>query len=618
MITCTANMKQYIEQSLQNAENNISKITDHIKNMEGMSGLKTRHFYNNLLNIPDARYLEIGTWKGSSVCSAMCGNKATVVCIDNWSEFGGPKDEFLANFNTYKGENKASFIEQDCFTVDTYTLPKFNIYMYDGNHTKNSYYNALLHFYNCLDNTFIFIVDDWNWRDVRDGTFESIRKLNLDVLYEKEIRLTWDDSHTDQEYGKETWWNGIYIAVLHKRRKDTLRIDYKSNKSELCELGRIYDTDKSSQRDNPIDIRYCHPYTIFYEGIFRAIKNDHLKIAELGILDGGSLRMWRDYFTNSEIYGFDNDRNLITNFKNSHRITLNHIDVTDKDNIVQSLKSLNCTFDIIIDDTTHRLEDQIKIIKNAYQYLRPGGVLIIEDIFKSTRENDYINPLKNILEYFSDYYFIDLDSKRKNSHGWNNDKLLVLVRAGGEPLLKITNKLTIITPCYRINNLQKVKESINFDFVDEWIIVYDATKVTENPNLFPAHPKIKEYIHTGEGISGNPQRNYALTKVSNPNTSLYYLDDDNVLHPDIYNLLRVLDNTKIYTFRQGDRLKGNNINVGSIDTAMCIIPFKTCKEVRWIPEKYDADGYYIKECYELNRDNYIFVDNDLCYYNKLA
>jgi SAM-dependent methyltransferase len=610
-------MKQYIEQSLQNAENNISKITDHIKNMEGMSGLKTRHFYNNLLNIPDARYLEIGTWKGSSVCSAMCGNKATVVCIDNWSEFGGPKDEFLSNFNTYKGENNAMFIEQDCFTVDTYTLPKFNIYMYDGNHSKNSHYNALLHFYNCLDNTFIFIVDDWNWRDVRDGTFESIRKLNLDVLYEKEIRLTWDDSHTDQQYGKETWWNGIYIAVLHKRRKDTLRIDYKSNKSELCELGRIYDTDKSSQRDNPIDIRYCHPYTIFYEGLFRSIKNHNLKIAELGILDGASLRMWRDYFTNSEIYGFDNDRNLITNFKNSDRITLNHIDVTDKDNILQSFKALDLTFDIIIDDTTHRLEDQLRIIKTVYQYLRPGGVLIIEDIFKSTREDDYINPLKNILEYFSDYYFVDLDSKRKNSHGWNNDKLLVLVKAGGEPLLKITNKLTIITPSYRINNLQKVKESINFDFVDEWIIVYDATKVTENPNLFLGHPKIKEYIHIAEGISGNPQRNYALTKVSNPNTSLYYLDDDNLLHPDIYNLLRVLDNTKIYTFRQGDRLKGNNINVGSIDTAMCIIPFNTCKHVRWIPEKYDADGYYIKECYDLNRDNYIFVDNDLSYYNKI-
>jgi predicted O-methyltransferase YrrM len=611
--------KDLIDKAIYNAEKHISKITEGIKNMDGMSGLKTRHFYNNLLDTTDARYLEIGTWKGSSVCSAMCGNKATVVCIDNWSEFGGPKEEFITNFNTYKGENNASFIEKDCFQVDTYTLPKFNIYMYDGNHSKDSHYNALLHYYNCLDNTFIFIVDDWNWRDVREGTFDSIRKLKLDVLYEKEIRLTQDNSHTDQQYGRETWWNGIYIAVLHKRRNETLRIDYKTNKSELCELGRIYDTDKSSQRDCPNNITYCHPYTLFYENLFRNVKNSPLKIAEIGILHGASLRMWRDYFTNSEIYGFEYDNNLITNFKNSFnndRITLSHIDVTDRTSVIDSFKTLNQTFDIIIDDSTHNFEDQIRIIKNCYQYLRPGGVMIIEDIFRTNREEDYITPLYPIIQHFSDYYFLDLDHKNKNSGTWNNDKLFVLTKAGGEPL--INNKLTIITPASRPANLHKLKQSINFNYVDEWIIVYDQSKISQNPNLFSGHPKIKEYIYTGDGISGNPQRNYALTKVSNKDTSLYYLDDDNIVHPDLYNLVKILDNTKIYTFRQFDRLKGNNIKVGSIDTAMFIIPFQTCKNVRWIPEKYDADGYYIKECYDLSGDNHIFVNNELCYYNKLV
>ena len=84
--------------AFKNAENEISKVTPELLNMEGMTGKKTRHFYNNLMNKEDSRYLEIGTWKGSSVCSAMCGNKAKVVCIDNWSEFGGPKNEFLQNF----------------------------------------------------------------------------------------------------------------------------------------------------------------------------------------------------------------------------------------------------------------------------------------------------------------------------------------------------------------------------------------------------------------------------------------------------------------------------------------------------------------------------------------
>lgn len=213
--------KTLIDTAFLNAENNISKITNDIIAMEGMSGIKTRHFYNNLLNTEDARYLEIGTWKGSSVCSAMCNNKAKVVCIDNWSEFvfknkKSPKFEFTQNFEKFKGQNDATFIENDCFKVNVSLLPKFNIFMYDGNHTDESHYKALLHYYDCLDDIFIFIVDDWNWSDVRTGTLKSIQKLKLKVLYEKQIRLTWDNSHTPQPLAKDTWWNGIYVAILQK------------------------------------------------------------------------------------------------------------------------------------------------------------------------------------------------------------------------------------------------------------------------------------------------------------------------------------------------------------------------------------------------------------------
>jgi hypothetical protein len=211
-------LKQHIENAFKNAGKGVSKVTGEILTMEGMSGKKTRHFYNNLMNKDDARYLEIGTWKGSSVCSAMCGNKATVVCIDNWSEFGGPKSEFLTNFNKYKGNNNANFIEQDCFTVDTSHLPKFNIYMYDGNHAEDSHYKALIHYYNCLDTTFIFIVDDWNWKEVRDGTLNSFKQLNLTVLYSREIKTTNDNSCVSRgSPEQQEWHNGIYVAILQKQ-----------------------------------------------------------------------------------------------------------------------------------------------------------------------------------------------------------------------------------------------------------------------------------------------------------------------------------------------------------------------------------------------------------------
>jgi hypothetical protein len=316
---------------------------------------------------------------------------------------------------------------------------------------------------------------------------------------------------------------------------------------------------------------------------------------------------------------------LINNFKqnfDNDRINLSHIDVTNKDSIVKVFSELNVLYDIIIDDTTHQIDDQIRIIENTYQYLKPGGILIIEDIFKSYNENDYINRLAPILDKFQDYYFIELDHINKNSTAWDNDKLFVLVKKGDEPIFKNTNKLTIITPSYRINNLLEIKKSINFEYIEEWIIVYDGSKILNNPNLFEnqENKKIKEYLYKCEegGISGNSQRNYALSKVTNPDTLLYYLDDDNIVHPKLYALLNIIDNNKIYSFNQYNRIKGNNMRVNCIDTAMVIIPYNLCKNVKWILNLYAADGYYIEECYNECKNIHVYVNNDLCYYNKIG
>ena len=149
--------------SLKKTDNYESKITDEILEMEGMSGKKTRHFYNNICSMNGARYLEIGTWKGSSLCSAMCNNNMTCVAIDNFHQYGGPKEEFMANFNKFKGLNNATFIEKSCWDVNVNTIGPFNIYMYDGSHRAECHFKALNHYLDCLDNEFIYLVDDWNF-----------------------------------------------------------------------------------------------------------------------------------------------------------------------------------------------------------------------------------------------------------------------------------------------------------------------------------------------------------------------------------------------------------------------------------------------------------------------
>jgi SAM-dependent methyltransferase len=396
-----------------------------------------------------------------------------------------------------------------------------------------------------------------------------------------------------------------------------MKIDYKLTVSDLCGIGKKYDTDKSSQRENVSITRHCHPYTLFYDSLFREYKDTKLEVAEIGILEGASIRMWREYFQNSHITGFEYDMNLINNFKDTERVTLAYMDVKNKSSIIASLKNQNKVYDIIIEDSTHYFEDQIRVIENAHQYLKDGGVLIIEDIFRSYDENDYYNALAPILDNFQDFYFVDLEHVNRVSTGWNNDKLFILVKKGAEPIFKNKNKMTIITPSYRTTNLQKIKDSIDFDYVDEWIIVYDGRKIGECPNLFADNTKVKEYVYTGDGISGNQQRNFGLSKITNKDTYLYYLDDDNIIYKPFYKLLDIIDKGKMYTFNQKNRIKGHTINVGSIDTAMCLIHASLCEGIQWIPNKYDADGYYIKACYDKNIDKHIYVDEDMSLYNAL-
>lgn len=199
-----------------------TKLPDWILEMDGMSGKKYRHFINNLIsNIEDSRYLEVGCWKGSTSCAAIYGNNVKAYCIDNWAEFGGPKNIFYENIQRCTDECddiEIVFEEGDFRNIKYDDIGKYNIYLFDGPHRKEDQYDGLVIPQVALDDEFIFICDDWNWEPVRSGTFEAIANSNLEVLYAIEIRTTDDDSYPPEENTKQNsdWHNGYYISVLKK------------------------------------------------------------------------------------------------------------------------------------------------------------------------------------------------------------------------------------------------------------------------------------------------------------------------------------------------------------------------------------------------------------------
>ena len=189
-----------------------------VLNMEGMSGRKCRFFLNNLIRLlPDPRYLEVGSWQGSTLCSAINGNTVRATAIDNWSEFGGPRDAFFANVSTFKSPTAdLRVIENDFRSVDYSSIGKCNVFLFDGPHSLQDQYDGVLLALPALDSQFVLIVDDWNWRQVRTATLGAIVKLDLSLLYGLEIRTTLDDTHAEQVRQYSDWHNGCFISVLQK------------------------------------------------------------------------------------------------------------------------------------------------------------------------------------------------------------------------------------------------------------------------------------------------------------------------------------------------------------------------------------------------------------------
>lgn len=196
------------------------KIPDWIRYMDGASGKKYRYFINNLIgSIKNARYLEIGTWAGSTACSALYGNKVKTVCVDNWSEFGGPKDIFFNNIEKVKTSDiDFSFIENDFDLIDYNSIGKFNVYMYDGDHSFESQYKGISKVLPALDDTFILIVDDWNWRRVREGTLSAIKDNSLNVICSIEIKTMQQEVSwaPDVIAAYSDWHNGYFISLIKK------------------------------------------------------------------------------------------------------------------------------------------------------------------------------------------------------------------------------------------------------------------------------------------------------------------------------------------------------------------------------------------------------------------
>lgn len=214
------NYAKLIKNAYEKALTEKSNLPNWILTLNGMSGKRYRHFVNNLIaTVPNARYLEIGSWKGSTALSAIYGNKVSSVCIDNWSQFGNVREEFCNNaVRCTNDDTQLELHEGDFRNVNYSDIGKHNVYFFDGPHEEQDQYDGLALALPALDDEFILIIDDWNDPRPRNGTMRAIAEFEIEVKYSIQIRTVngVDAVYPDPHMENSLWHNGYYFAVCKK------------------------------------------------------------------------------------------------------------------------------------------------------------------------------------------------------------------------------------------------------------------------------------------------------------------------------------------------------------------------------------------------------------------
>lgn len=132
-------------------------------------------------------------------------------------------------------------------------------------------------------------------------------------------------------------------------------------------------------------------YFYSYEKIFSRFINKKIIFVEIGILNGGSLFMWREYFgKKARIIGIDNNQKAKTWEKYGFEIFIG--DQSDK-NFWDNFKKKIGRIDILLDDGGHTDIQQATTLFCCAKNINDGGVLVIEDTHTSYLK-EFGNPSK--------------------------------------------------------------------------------------------------------------------------------------------------------------------------------------------------------------------------------
>jgi len=147
----------------------------------------------------------------------------------------------------------------------------------------------------------------------------------------------------------------------------------------LTGLADLYGSDKGNIK---------HGYTKIYEKLIADLtpnrKTARLRVGEIGVACGASLRMWANYLPHSQIEGFDIRPDCANLCKDLPNVTITIADARTLD---------RRNYDLFVDDGSHIAEDIVDTLVHCQNWVRSGGYYVIEDL-SCTYNADYAEKFR--------------------------------------------------------------------------------------------------------------------------------------------------------------------------------------------------------------------------------
>ena len=205
-----------LPQIVHDVVNELVDSVSYVNNLE-IPGLTSKRVQNLLMGLGGKvnTYLEVGSAMGATA-AAVGVNDIDIHCVDNWSgEIQPQRNNFslpnntLDEFNNNTGHIKQLTVHNsDMLTVDLTTLPKIDMFFYDGPHDFENTKKAVEYYSSVFSDTALLIFDDANWTEVVKGAEAGVESSGLDIVYNRLL--------LNEVENPNMWWNGLYIMVVKK------------------------------------------------------------------------------------------------------------------------------------------------------------------------------------------------------------------------------------------------------------------------------------------------------------------------------------------------------------------------------------------------------------------